>query len=200
MGNAFIMAWLMRWAAEIISKHAPGDDGRTPYERIRNETCAVPFVPFGEIAMYLPMKTASRNQGEATKKLGIWLSTIERIEETIIGIEHGVTKCRTINRLSNEERWQKELVNNMKGVPWEFVPGRRGQHIPVEIQPDGRIFDEHEENQLVLGGGGEEVIDEADEIDLRSKVHLIHISRTAITKYGPIEGCPACNWLNKWGH
>ena len=37
-----IMSWLIRWAAEILSKYAPGDDGKTPYERIRNEACAVP--------------------------------------------------------------------------------------------------------------------------------------------------------------
>ena len=46
-----IMAWLIRWAAELLSKYAVGDDGRTPYERIRTEDCVTPLVPFGETIM-----------------------------------------------------------------------------------------------------------------------------------------------------
>ena len=69
-----IMAWMVRWAAELLSKYAPGDDGRTPYEIIRLESCA----PFGETAMYLPLKIASSGKGVPGKKLGIWLGTIER--------------------------------------------------------------------------------------------------------------------------
>ena len=73
------------------------------------------------------------------------MGTIERTEETMVGTLEGVIKCRTINRLPNGEQWKKEMVLNMKGVPWEPIPGKRGQHIPVEIQTDGYIPDEHEE-------------------------------------------------------
>ena len=45
----------------------------------------VPVVPFGETAMYLPMKNANHSKGKPSKKLGVWLGTIERIEETFIG-------------------------------------------------------------------------------------------------------------------
>ena len=43
--EAPIMSWLVRWAGELLSKYSPGDDGRTPYERIRQETCVVPIAP-----------------------------------------------------------------------------------------------------------------------------------------------------------
>ena len=43
-----IMAWMVRWAAELISKYSRGDDGKSPYERIRGEPSNVPLVPFGE--------------------------------------------------------------------------------------------------------------------------------------------------------
>ena len=91
--NAPIMAWLAMWSAELISKYAPGDDGKTAYERIRKETCKVPVVPFGEIVMYLPMKTASHSKGKFAKKMGVWIGTIERTEETLIGTLNGVVKC-----------------------------------------------------------------------------------------------------------
>ena len=95
-----VMAWMVRWAAELLSKYAPGDDGRTPYERIRFESCAVPLVPFGETVMYLPLKIAASSKGVPAKKIGIWLGTIERTEEVIIGTPRGAIKCRTVSRLA----------------------------------------------------------------------------------------------------
>ena len=91
--DAPIVAWLARWAAEIISKYAPGDDGRKPFERIRREKCNVPLVPFGEIVLYLQPKTVRRNKGDPAKREGVWLGTIDRSEESIVGTEHGVVKC-----------------------------------------------------------------------------------------------------------
>ena len=94
------MAWMARWAAELLSKYAPGDDGRIPYERIRKESCQVPLVPFGETVMFLPMKTATSSKGEPARRAGVWLGIIERTEEVIIGTREGVTKCRIVCRLA----------------------------------------------------------------------------------------------------
>ena len=143
-----IMVWMIRWAAEFISKCSPGDDGRTPYGRIRNEQCKVPVVPFGEIVMYLPLGTASGSTGEPTRRIGIWFGTIERTEESFVGITSWVIKCRIVSRLTEEDRWSKELVLNMQGVPWEPAPSRQGQHIPVEIKETGEVLNEEEENEV----------------------------------------------------
>ena len=61
--DAPIMSWFVRWAAELIAKYAPGDDGRTPFERIRHEVCMVPVVLFGETVMYLPLQIVCRHFG-----------------------------------------------------------------------------------------------------------------------------------------
>ena len=68
--GAPIMAWMIRWAAELISKYAVGEDGRTPYERLRKEDCVTPLVPFGETVMYLPLKIVHRNKGMPAKRSG----------------------------------------------------------------------------------------------------------------------------------
>ena len=111
--------------------------------------------------------------------------------------ENGTIKCRTVTRLPNDEGWQNELVTQMKGVPWEPAPGRKSQHIFVEIRDDGQTLDKRGENESVIGA---EAVDETDEMELRNKTEQIHISREAITKYGPTEGCPARNWPNSWAH
>ena len=76
--------------------------------------------------MYLPMKSASSSKGEPARRAGVWLGIIEKIKEATIGTKDGVVKCRTISRPSNGNQWDKDMLLNMKGWPWEFVPGKRG--------------------------------------------------------------------------
>ena len=87
--NAVIMPWMARWAAELISKYAPGDDGKTRYERIRRERCQVPLAPFGETVMYLPMKTAASSKGRPARRLGVWLGVAERSSRVGDGMTPG---------------------------------------------------------------------------------------------------------------
>ena len=192
-----IMAWLVRWSAELLSKYSQGIEGKTAYERIRHESCKTPVVPFGEAIMYLPMKTATRNKGQSAKKLGLWLGTIERNEETIIGTMTGVVKCRTFSRLTEEDRWNLELVQGMQGVPWQPIPGKPGQHIPVEIDDSGEAPDEVAENEEPPK---EDARMDEGELEYQRKVHSLHVSRKAISKYGTTDGCPACKMIDKRGH
>ena len=133
--HSTILAWMAKWATKFLSKYALRDDNTTPYERVRRDTCQVPLVPFGEMAMYLPMKTPTANKVTPTKKAGIWLGVIERIEEAIIGTRDGVAKCKTINKsakrgameqrhgTSNEkitmgtDSWQEECAHTA-GYRW----------------------------------------------------------------------------------
>ena len=88
------MAWMIRWAAELISKYAVGEDGKTPYERFRQEDCVTPLVAFGEIVMYLPLKIVHRNKVAPATKSGIWLGVSERTEEVLTSIKKGVGKMQ----------------------------------------------------------------------------------------------------------
>lgn len=111
-----VMAWMVRTAAEILSRYTPGEDGKTAFERIRQESCVVPVVPFGEIVMYLPLKTARNSKGDQAKKIGVWPGAIERIEEVIIVTQRGVIKCRTITRLAEGEQWNANTIEEMQGT------------------------------------------------------------------------------------
>ena len=190
-----IMAWLAKWSAELISKYAPGDDGKTPYERIRQETCKVPLVPFGEAIMYLPMKTAKASKGTPARKPGIWLGVIERTEETIVGTENGVVKCRTVSRMAEGEQWNRERVLRMRGSPWEPVPGKQSMHIPVDVDDNG----EDPEGDEGCETKPTDALDDEVPVELRGGVDKLHISRKAIARYGATIGCPGCNDLSKRG-
>ena len=79
-----IMAWMAKWAVELISKYPPGEDGKIPDERTRQERCQVLFAQFGESAMCLPMKTATPSKGIPTRRPSACLGVIERTEDMII--------------------------------------------------------------------------------------------------------------------
>ena len=108
-----------------------------------------------------------------------------------------VVKCRTVNRLTNADRWNKELVLGMMGVPWETIPGRKGTHIPVEISDDGQEVPTGSEDNLIPDND-----DEGLESGMRFKggPDKLHISQKAVVKYGTTPGCPACKQMERRGY
>ena len=187
---------MARWAGEIISKHPPGEDGKTLYERIRKEACQVSLVRFGESVMYLPMKTVHTNRGEPIRKQGLWLGVIERTEETSIGTPDGVIKCRTMNRLPKGNQWDPAMIFSLKGVPWEPIPGKESLHIPVDIEDDGK----DPEGDCGRAASPANNLDAETPIELRGGTDKLHISRKAIAKSGVTTGCACCNDLARRGH
>lgn len=187
-----VIAWMVRWAAELLSKYAPGDDGKAPYERLRGTQCKSPLVQFGEAVWYLPMKTVRRSKGDPAKLPGIWLGINERTEEVLVGTMKGVVKCRTVSRMSSDKCWDAQLTKQMKGVPWEVVPGKLGIPVPVAIKEGGDVVegDEPERDQRIpLDDEGQWVP------KFRGGPNRLHVSRKAIERYGPTDGCPACSAL-----
>ena len=192
-----LMAWMVRWSAELLSKYSRGDDGKSPYERFRGEPSRAPLVPFGEKVMYLPMKIAKRQKGEAAKMQGIWLGINERTEENIVGTERGVIKCRTVSRLCGEESWDNAMIMKMKGVPWNPVPGREDSRIPVAIEGDGVIVDEDDVEVQEMDDDEQEDVQRPT---FRGGPDKLHTSRRAVAKYGITEGCAACTAIKRLGH
>ena len=68
---------------------------------------------------------------------GVCLGINERTEESLIGTSRGVIKCRTVARMAEDRRWNADIILGMKGVPWEFVPGRIHFQIPTNTDDDG---------------------------------------------------------------
>ena len=156
------IAWLAKWAAELLPKYVPGDDGKTPCERIRKESFKVPSVLFGEAAMHLPMKRVSHNNGEPSRRMGAWLGVIERTEEAMIGTNVGVAKCRTVSRLPGEKQWNRELVLQMNGSPWQPIFGRASMHIFVDVEDDS----EHPDGDHERDVGPAEVLDDEVPVEM----------------------------------
>ena len=195
--DAPLMAWLVRISAEFLSKYSRGDDGKSPYARIRGEPSKVPLVPFGEKVLYLPMEIEKRSNGMPAKKPGIWLGINERTEENLIGTTNGVIKCRTVTRLSETDAWDPVLLSQMRGVPWNPVPAKDDIRIPVDITEEGAVVCEDDE---VPSEKSDDELDVDKNITLRGGPHRLHVSRKAIAMYGATDGRAACTALKRLGH
>ena len=189
--QSVIMAWMAKWAAELISKHPPGEDGTIPYERIRQERCQVPLVPLGEIVMYSLVKTVATNNGVPARRPGVWLGITERTEETIIGTSSGALKCRTVSRMTNGQPWNGEIILQLRGLPWEPVPGKQSMPIFVDVDDNGEDPQGYRGREV----RPTEALDGDALAEARGSSDKLHISRKAITKYGTTIGCPGCGEL-----
>ena len=45
--------------------------------------------------------------------------------ETIIGTKDGVIKARDVGSMEEKEAWDARRFNDIRGTPWEPVPGRK---------------------------------------------------------------------------
>ena len=191
-----LMAWLVRWSAELFSKYTRGDDGKSPYERIRGEPSGVPLVPFGEKVLYILMKIVKRQKGETAKRQGIWLGVNERTEENLVGAEKGVIKCRTVSRTCSEDAWDRGMFAKIQGVPWQPVPGKSEARVPVAIG-DGEDVDD---DDMIPHELNDDEKEDMQQPTFRGGPDRFHVSRKAIAKHGTTDGCRACTAIKRIGH
>ena len=77
---------------------------------------------------------------------GIWLGKNARTEEVLIGTERGVVKCRIVQRLPEDHKWDKDAIRRMNGSTSQPVPNIKSDHVPVEINEDGSAPTRHQED------------------------------------------------------
>ena len=71
-------------------------------------------------------------------KWNIFIGIRDESGEYLVGTPEGVIKVRSIRRKgSEEERWNWEEIEKVKGLPWQPTPGVQGYDIrPTTMIPD----------------------------------------------------------------
>ena len=159
----------------LISRAAVGKDGKTPYERVKGRAARIGGVEFGEGVLW-----KRRRQGGPLGKLscmwedGIYLGMKGTTGETIVGNKEGVWRTRTIQRKIEGDRWRKENLDLVGGVPWKI--GEEGEDLSTEVT----IMDKDYK---------EKVKEEAREQGVPRRVY---IKREDVEKHGYTSRCPGC--------
>ena len=79
------------------------------------------FVPFGETVLARPIFSEPLNRMNPRHKLGVWVRN--NSAECFVGTAGGVFRAREVRRIEHQDRWDKEAINNLIGVPWRLVDG-----------------------------------------------------------------------------
>ena len=133
-GSCPVFAWLVIHAAKTLNRYHIGEDGKTAYQRWKGKPFRREVTEFGECVMYLKAGTSGRDKLQPRWERGVWLGIRDESGEIIIGTPEGVVKARDFKRLpSLEERWNFETICAVQGTPWEPVPGRSGDSLPVRV-------------------------------------------------------------------
>ena len=177
--------WMVRHAGNLLSRGLKGQDGKTPYCRIKGHECRREQAEFGECVHYLKPDSTGMHKADPRWDTGVWLGMRDRTGEYLIGTENGVIKVRTIRRKGmREQQWDPEVMSKMRGVPWEPVPGREGIEIRSRIE-------------LPKVEGDPPKVEEPRPKEYARR--RPNITRDDVRDWGLTPGCPGCIAANRNG-
>ena len=134
---------------------------------------------FGECIHYKPLKgdPSRDNKLEARWKDGVWLGIRTQTDEVYIGTKEGVVKARDIKWKPKEQRWDIQVIKEVKGVPWDPC-GLGNSDVPVHIYT-----------------GIEDVARRTGGNELEQAARDLYVTRGLLKRFGYTAGCRGCNAL-----
>ena len=115
MINAFEMR-LVRHSSWLISRFLVKSDGKTPYERLRGREYRGEVVEPCEVVHY---KLEAPGKMEPKTAVGVWLGKSNTSDEHLVGTPQGIRRCRSCYRRPEGKRWDKTVLDRMRGTPWQ---------------------------------------------------------------------------------
>ena len=122
--ESLVVPWLVEHAGCILSRCQKRSRREEPFERVHGKKPTQEFVPFGEKVLARRVTTEPRNRMNPRYQYWIWLGMRNNSAECIIGNADGVFRVREIQRLEHQDRWDKEAIGSVIGVPLRMTDGR----------------------------------------------------------------------------
>ena len=116
-----LLAWLPRHAADLISRYKVGQDGRTAEQRRTGRAWNRPLLQCGEKVMFKiaesPEERRRRGSLEPIMKEGWYIGHHARSGALLLITPNGVIRGNGVRRLPEDQRWDKENVTKLVGLP-----------------------------------------------------------------------------------
>ena len=81
------------------------------------------FVPFREKVLARPISSEPLNRMNPRHKFGVWLGVRNNSAECFVETADGVFGAREVRSIEQQDRWDKEAINNVIGVPRRIADG-----------------------------------------------------------------------------
>ena len=113
-----VFSWMVEYAADVLTKCSVGEDGRTPYERIKQKKYHGEMVEFASMVM---VKLQGKLQGGIMKDRwipGLWLGKKWSSDEHIVSVASGrVVRARDVRLFPPDRAFDLEYFKNIVGTP-----------------------------------------------------------------------------------
>ena len=182
-----VLAWCVRYAAQLLSRNVVGKDGKTAWRRHTGRyQFPRPLMPWGEKVWFIE-GGAKMKPGDQQAKWteGIFLALVDRTSEYIIGTPAGCVKSNNAKRMQTGDAKDGELFKSIQGMPWRMHPTlvggvaqedlpTRAMAIQPQVVPDADLPPRHS-------------------MDRASGPRRVYIRKDVeLDRYGKTDFCPGC--------
>ena len=171
-----LIPYAVRHGAWLYTRFAVRPDGKTAWDELRGKPFRGALAEFGEKVRYLRPEAERAGKLAAKTAVGVFLGREDRTGQVLVGTAERVLRSGKLLRRPEQEQFDAEVVEAVRGVPWD-AEGRRATGV-----------DEGEEEApppLTAGGGGDR--DDAAAGDKRP-----YLTRSVVERFGATQGCPGC--------
>ena len=183
-----LLAWLSRYAANMITRYRMYSDGRTAVQRLTGRKWGRPQLLFGEQIMVRKAQGKEERKASLESRFvrAIYVGHHGRSGALICLTTSGAVKARSIRRLPQSERFMPEFLKEVRGLPWD-LKGRLG--------PEAKELQDKEENE------GLPIIHVSTSMATAAKKsRRMYITQADVERYGGTEGCKACFAIHMKGN
>jgi hypothetical protein len=124
-----VLAWLVEHAGVLLNLFHRGEphDGFTAFHRLKGRPWRVALPCFGEVVEF---QRRAKHKLEQRWSPGVFLGVRETTTEKVVGTAQGVFVVQSLRRKPAEERWSAQMLQSIKGLPWEPNPA---EDVPSEL-------------------------------------------------------------------
>ena len=180
-----VMKWLVEYIGVILNKYAVQSSGKTAYHDLHGKKVSERLAEFGEVVMhYVPKKRRAKLDQRWTT--GIFLGTTMHSNETYVALSNGcVVRGRAITRVRPDQRWNRELVQAIRGTPVEPL-SRDDSEVESFDNPHDHVREPDRD-------APDDFQSATEKARLRTRILIADID-----ELGPSPGCPRCrHHINK---
>lgn len=128
--DEMLSPWSVRHAAWVVNRFQTGRDGKSAYQRIHGRPYRGAVVNFAEKVQFKDDR--DRGKLEDRWPIGIWVGKLSLDDCHIILTPDGVRTVRSISRLSEDLKWDREFVKQVKGTPWNPLGVAHRDHLGAD--------------------------------------------------------------------
>ena len=130
-----LLGWLVRHAADTVTKFEVKTNGRTAYHMLKGRECSGELAAFGQKVLFMLPKRPRGGDMQTRWSEGFWLGKLWRSDEHILAADGGVIRARSIKAMPESASWDAAGLQAITATPWCFKKQDQGEAGQVIFRP-----------------------------------------------------------------